>query len=103
MTKSKAATADKKFFTNQLEHNRKELIDEAHAVAVALCEIQGQVTSTEVLKLLRHFPETERLLEEADPRFMGAVLNPSRGFREVGREKTGSHGREVRVWELDEE
>lgn len=68
-----------------------DLLTQARRVAKRLARKNGYVTSTQVLSHLD-------VPEDVDKRFMGQVFGKSRGWRRVGFEKTGSHGRPVTVW-----
>lgn len=85
----------------KLRKSRGSLIAEAYVIAVRIAKEKGRVTSTEVLRELRSHPELGPVAREKDARFMGPVFR--RGEWEcIGREATGSHKRDVRIWKLRE-
>lgn len=80
-----------------LAEARAELIRLALSVAKELCETQGSVTSSAVLKELRrqgHGP----LVDSVDRRFMGVVFRS--GWEQTGWAESGSHRRKQPVWRL---
>lgn len=80
-----------------LEDVRAELIDAATVAARIICERRGSVTSVQVFRYLRECGYGRRL-DAVDPRWMGAVFRSGKGWKRVGWDQTGSHGRPVAVW-----
>lgn len=68
----------------------------ATELAIGLARERGSVTSVEVWAELARRGHTL----DGDPRWMGAVFR--RGWRRVGWDITGSHGRPVARWTLAE-
>jgi hypothetical protein len=80
-----------------LEAKRRAFVETAQRVAHELYEKRGGVTSPEVLDAMRmRHPD---LLRGVDPRTMGAVLLPSKGWVRTDEiRRTGSKARPVPVW-----
>lgn len=85
-----------------LTATRRHLIDVATRFAVSIARRRNRVTSTEVLALMQRDPDLAEIMADVDPRFMGAVFRPERGWQLIGYERTGSHARPVSVWALRE-
>ncbi len=85
----------------RLERSRAELIEIARTVAITLWAMNGRVTSTEVLAALRD-QGYGVWIDSVDKRFMGAVFRPKSGWVRVGWEHTGSHGRPVAIWKMED-
>ena len=80
----------------RLEKTRAELIAEGRRVADELAYANGSVTSVEVFAKMRDNgwgPD----LDDVDPRWAGCLFR--KGWRRVGYEPAGSHGRPVARWE----
>jgi len=82
---------------DRLAESRADLIAVAQKIAKQLCQTHGQVTSPEVLRVMRQ-QGYGGMLDKVDRRFMGCVF--CRGWRRIGYENSGSHGRPVSVWVL---
>ena len=80
---------------DRLEGTRRELIEVASEMARNLCELRGSVTSTEVAITMRGIGWGSEM-DAVDPRWLGAVFR--RGWKRIGYEATGSHGRPVARW-----
>lgn len=81
---------------NLFELYRGDLLDAARAVADELAHLNGRVTAPEVLSTLRERGFSEAL-DKVDRRFMGAVFR--QGWKRIGWEPMGSHGRPVSIWQ----
>lgn len=77
-----------------LEVTRASLIAIAKATAWNIAKLKGDVTSSDVLSVMRAFNVMG--LNDVDARFMGAVFR--RGWKRKGYRSQGSHGRPVSVW-----
>ena len=77
-----------------LEATRASLIAIAKATAWNIAKIKGEVTSSDVLRVMR--ASNVDGLSDVDARFMGAVFR--RGWKRKGYRAQGSHGRPVSVW-----
>lgn len=79
-----------------LERFRRNAIFAARKIAFDIEARNGRVTSTEVLRIMKakHGP----MIEGIDHRFMGAVFRRGQGWKRLGWETTGSHGRPVAIW-----
>lgn len=76
-----------------LEQRRARLVQAAKLQAVALYEKHGYVTSVMVLAAMERNGWD---MDGIDRRFMGPVFRT--GWRRIGWEATGSHGRPVAKW-----
>ena len=79
---------------DRLAQARILLVKRAREVALALYAINPYVTSVMVLKYM----EAEGADLSADTRWIGVVFRAGTGWRRVGWESTGSHGRPVAQW-----
>jgi len=78
------------------------LVDLAREVAMQLAARDGQVTSSDVLTILRRRGYGP-VLDQTDTRFMGAVFRGQEWERVgylSGTDSPGSHSRPVAVWRL---
>jgi hypothetical protein len=87
----------------QLAESRSYLVGRGYDVAIKIVKVAGTVSSTDVWKELRdlalHDDELRISLDEADPRWMGAVFN-RKCWERVKWVSEGSHKRPVAVWRL---
>jgi hypothetical protein len=83
----------------RIEEARPHIVGTALRVAQAIAKRNGTVTSTEVLRALRQNPATASMIQDADPRFMGAVFRRDCWVAD-GWDDSGSHRRPVRIWRL---
>lgn len=82
---------------DRMEITRADLISIARMTARDIAAENGTVTSPEVFAQMKadgYGPD----LSACDPRWMGAVFR--RGWKRVGWESGGSHGRPVARWEV---
>lgn len=86
---------------NLFETFRGDLLAAARAVADELAEKNGRVTAPDVLAVLRDRGLGDAL-DEVDRRFMGAVFRAGTGWKRIGWEPGGSHGRPVSIWARSE-
>lgn len=84
------------------EEYRRALIDTAFDIAVDIAKKQGNVTSPQVLAVLRNHPTLGNVVRAVDRRFMGAVFR-RKCWERIGWTATGSHLRPVAVWVHREE
>ena len=90
-----AALRDATLERHESKHARA--IEAATAAALALCARNGQVTAPEIPEEMRRRGDGWLLV--GDTRFLGAVLLPSKGWRNTERYvRTGSRARPVPVW-----
>ena len=79
-----------------MERLRANAIFAAKQIAANIYDRKGRVTSVEVM---REMGKTHpSLIADIDPRFMGAVFRRGLGWKRIGWETTGSHGRPVAIW-----
>lgn len=79
-----------------LEERRESLVEYAKALAYKLYALNGEVSSPEILAVMKDDSEIKEALTAADPRFMGAVFR--KGWKRLRWDATGSHRRPVSVW-----
>lgn len=77
-----------------LKVTRASLIAIAKATAWNIAKMTGNVTSSDVLRVMR--ASNIDGLSDVDARFMGAVFRY--GWKRKGYRSQGSHGRPVSVW-----
>ena len=78
------------------EEHRADLIQIAQLVADSIEQLNGRVTSPEVVSKMRALGMGE-VLDNVDRRFLGAVFRRP-GWERVGFENKGSHARPVAIW-----
>jgi len=80
------------------------LVDVAFELARSLSQSRGRVSSPDVERVFKASPQLMEIAGATYPgrkvewRFLGAVFR-RKCWRKVGRETSGSHKREVPVWE----
>jgi hypothetical protein len=77
---------------------RAALIRRATEIALKLATDTGTVTSVQVFDVMRS-EGLGPMLDEVDPRWIGAVFREGNGWRRKTYISDGSHGRPVSVWE----
>jgi hypothetical protein len=88
---------------DRLEATRAFLISIATLHAREIAQVTGSVTSSEVWSALASDPRVQTDLRKCDPRWLGAIFRAGKGWRRIGWEPTGSHGRPVARWALETE
>lgn len=82
-----------------MDRTRAELIEIATETAVLICNTKGWVSSVDVMRAMRTHPRLQKMLDAVDPRWIAAVLLPSKGWiRLEGTISIGSRGRPVARW-----
>ncbi len=83
---------------NELSRSRAELIAAGTEAAFSIWRQNGSVTSVEVMAQLRENPALALMLKACDPRWIGNVLLPSKGWKKLGYVAKGSRGRPIPEW-----
>lgn len=76
-----------------LEDYREDKIEMCYQIARRIAREEGKVSSTDVLL----FVKKNDLLNGSDARLLGPVFRRA-GWKAIGWENSGSHGRPVKVW-----
>lgn len=95
--RAKQRDAERDRSLDALSAVRAELIALADAAALDIARQWGSVTAPELLTELRARGYGE-MLAAVDPRWIAAVLLPSRGWRAIGYVNHGSKSRPVKRW-----
>ena len=82
-----------------LHEKRAELIEVGRRIASEIARARGAVTSVDVFEAMRAQGYADKMLS-VDPRWMGAVFRPRKGWKRVGWKPIGSNARPVAVWEI---
>lgn len=86
---------------DKLEKTYPRMIALAYEVSRELASRDGCVTSVKILDELRKCGYSD-LIQSHDTRWMGCLFRKGMGWRRIGWENTGSHGRPVAIWTLRE-
>jgi hypothetical protein len=89
--------AERDIVLARLDDLRSELIAIADRIALQMDADEGSVTAPRLILALRAAGFGE-MLDAVDPRWIAAVLLPSRGWRCIGESREGSRSRPVKIW-----
>ena len=82
-----------------MDESRALMIQIATEIAVSICRKNGWVTSVQVMLAMRERSDLVAMLDALDPRWIAAVLLPSKGWVRIeGTINIGSRGRPVARW-----
>jgi hypothetical protein len=89
--------AERDIVLDRLSDLRSELIAIADKLALVVLQRDGSVTAPRLMLELRAAGYAE-MVAAVDPRFIAAVLLPSRGWVSCGEAREGSRSRPVKQW-----